>query len=216
MDLNPYEELGVARDADEKLIRKAYRDRSKVCHPDAGGSEEEFDRVSTALAVLTDPKKRKTYDDTGRIESDRPDNDRSAALQIIEMQVARLINEYITRGFPLNADPRRMNVPKVLARRIREELPQAFDGIKQGENVVAFYRDMSLRFSQKPGAEDEDFIGRLLTDQIKTAEEQMAGLRLSIRVREVALTILETYEFKMDEASPFDPYLWSAAGVATS
>lgn len=50
--------LGLGRDADEAAIRKAYRTRAKSAHPDAGGSPEEFRKVSTAHLVLSDTDKR--------------------------------------------------------------------------------------------------------------------------------------------------------------
>ena len=203
MDLNPYEELGVPRDADEATIKKAYRAKSKQTHPDVeGGSEEAFARVSTSLAVLTDPEKRKTFDDTGRIDEGRPDNDRAAALQIIEMQIGALINDYITKGFAPQHDPRRMNIPKVIATKVRAEIPTATDAIQMGNNVLEFYRDMLKRFTVKPGAaESEDFISRQLKTQIEQTEQQIASLRVSIRVRELAIKIVEGYDFKMD--SPY-------------
>ena len=47
--------LGVAVDADESTVRRAYRERIKEVHPDAdSGDEEEFKRVQKAYEVLTD------------------------------------------------------------------------------------------------------------------------------------------------------------------
>jgi curved DNA-binding protein CbpA len=65
MKLDPYEELGVDRDATTLEVRKAYRKKVKDTHPDQGGDPEAFNRTKTALAVLTNPAKRKSYDDTG-------------------------------------------------------------------------------------------------------------------------------------------------------
>ncbi|MEO1038251.1 MAG: J domain-containing protein [Pseudomonadota bacterium] len=44
--------LGVPPDADAATIRKAYRDRMKEAHPDAGGSDEAAARVQDARDVL--------------------------------------------------------------------------------------------------------------------------------------------------------------------
>jgi Zn-dependent protease with chaperone function len=47
--------LGVAVDADESTVKRAYRERIKEVHPDADdGDEEEFKRVQEAYEVLTD------------------------------------------------------------------------------------------------------------------------------------------------------------------
>jgi len=47
--------LGVAPDADEAAVRRAYRERAKETHPDTdGGDEDEFKRVNRAYERLTD------------------------------------------------------------------------------------------------------------------------------------------------------------------
>ncbi len=200
MDLNPYEELGVDRGADETAIRKAYRKAVKQAHPDAGGTAEALLKVSTALAVLTDPKKRKTYDDTGRIEEDRPDNDRAAALQVIDMHVGQIVNDFIASGFAPEKDPRRMNAIDEIRKKIRAEIMQAQDGIKGGENVVEFMRDMMKRFSlANPGASPEDDpIGRGLDRQIRNAEQQLSDIKANIRQRRLALTIVDGYRYRFE------------------
>jgi hypothetical protein len=200
MDLNPYDELGVARDATEADVRKAYRKKAKSTHPDSGGDPAEWSRVCTSLAVLTDPKKRKTFDDTGRIEEDRPDNDRAAALQIIEMHMGTICNDFIQSGFLPERDPRRMDVIKVIRHEVTSEIAEAKVGIKGGEKVVAFMRDMAKRFTQAKmaAAGEPDPIGRGLELQIRNAEEQIAGIRANVRQRELVLTILDGYRFEMD------------------
>jgi len=60
-----YELLGVAKDAVDKDLKKAYRLKSLKLHPDKGGSEEEFKEMKYAYDVLMDTKKRKAYDQYG-------------------------------------------------------------------------------------------------------------------------------------------------------
>lgn len=57
-----YKILGVARDATESEIKKAYRRESLKHHPDKGGDEEKFKLVVEANAVLSDPRRRERYD----------------------------------------------------------------------------------------------------------------------------------------------------------
>jgi len=66
-----YEVLGVARDADQDAIQKAYRKLAMKWHPDRHAeaeretAEREFKRVSEAYEVLSDPQKRSRYDQFG-------------------------------------------------------------------------------------------------------------------------------------------------------
>ena len=42
LDRNYYAAIGVARDADDATIKKAYRAAALIAHPDKGGTDEEF------------------------------------------------------------------------------------------------------------------------------------------------------------------------------
>lgn len=60
-----YALLGVPEKASADEIKKAYRRRARECHPDAGGDEEEFKRITHAYQVLSDPQARARYDRFG-------------------------------------------------------------------------------------------------------------------------------------------------------
>ncbi len=64
-----YEVLGVARSASDDEIKKAYRKLARQHHPDANPddpkAEERFKEISAAYDTLSDPDKRKAYDQFG-------------------------------------------------------------------------------------------------------------------------------------------------------
>lgn len=64
-----YEVLGVSKDADEATLKKAYRQVAKKYHPDMNPGDKEaekkFKEASEAYAVLSDPEKRRQYDQFG-------------------------------------------------------------------------------------------------------------------------------------------------------
>lgn len=66
-----YKELGVSSHASADEIKKAYRKLARDLHPDANPgdtkAEERFKSVSEAHAVLSDPAKRKEYDEARRL-----------------------------------------------------------------------------------------------------------------------------------------------------
>lgn len=51
---SPYDVLGVAPEASDGELERAYRERLKETHPDHGGSPDEFRAVRAAYAALTD------------------------------------------------------------------------------------------------------------------------------------------------------------------
>ena len=69
MNKNPYEVLGVARDASDADIKKAYHKLVMKYHPDKNpgdkSAEEKFKEVNNAFDILKDPQKRAAYDRFG-------------------------------------------------------------------------------------------------------------------------------------------------------
>ncbi len=61
-----YKILGVSREASKEEIKKAYRNLAHKHHPDKGGDEKTFKKISEAYHVLADEKKREQYDRFGK------------------------------------------------------------------------------------------------------------------------------------------------------
>jgi molecular chaperone DnaJ len=66
---DPYEVLGVERDASEQQIKKAFRQLARELHPDVNAhdpqAEEKFKEAAEAYEILSDVERRATYDRYG-------------------------------------------------------------------------------------------------------------------------------------------------------
>jgi len=62
---DPYEVLGVAKDASTDEVKKAFRKLSHQHHPDKGGDATKFQEINQAYQILSDPQKRAQYDQFG-------------------------------------------------------------------------------------------------------------------------------------------------------
>ena len=69
---NPYDLLGVQKDATDKEIRSAYRKLAKKLHPDVNPDDakaaDRFKEVTAAYNLLTNEDLRRQYD-TGRVDA---------------------------------------------------------------------------------------------------------------------------------------------------
>lgn len=60
--MDHYQTLGVAKNATQDDIKKAYRRMASIHHPDKGGDTATFQRVQEAYDILSDPQKKQEYD----------------------------------------------------------------------------------------------------------------------------------------------------------
>jgi molecular chaperone DnaJ len=69
MPRDPYDVLGVQRDASEQQIKKAFRQLARELHPDVNAhdpqAEEKFKEAAEAYEILSDVERRATYDRYG-------------------------------------------------------------------------------------------------------------------------------------------------------
>jgi molecular chaperone DnaJ len=69
MPRDPYEVLGVPRDASEQDVKKAFRRLARELHPDVNAhdpqAEEKFKEAAEAYEILSDAERRATYDRYG-------------------------------------------------------------------------------------------------------------------------------------------------------
>lgn len=199
---DPYETLGVGRDATAAQVKRAYRARAKKAHPDSGGSSEAFGAAYMAMRILSDQEKRKKFDETGEVD-DSPNNTRSAALQVIQQQMSAITIAFIQSGLnPHNPqlDPRRMDVLARIKDGLKAEIAQAKTGIANGQKVVEFMRDMAGRLDggDVPG----NPLAASFHSQAAAAEGTISNLKNGILCRELALEIVAKYKFRFDDSGP--------------
>ncbi|CAM2766393.1 J domain-containing protein [Legionella worsleiensis] len=72
--INPYAVLGLKRDADDKAIKKAFREQARLFHPDKCESVagNRFKAANEAYQCLMDPEKRRAWDEAHPEETSAP------------------------------------------------------------------------------------------------------------------------------------------------
>lgn len=92
---DPYETLGVDRDASVEDIKRAHRKKALQHHPDRGGDVEAFREIQAAAELLGDDDRRRRYDETGETDTGR-------TVDRAEQEIAAMVAEAFCReGDPI-------------------------------------------------------------------------------------------------------------------
>lgn len=184
-DADLYSALGVNRGAPMDVIRRAYRKAAKGAHPDAGGSAERWSLVCLAHDILTDPRKRKSYDETGTAD-DIEAHAMQSVYDAVAMVVATIVN--------MRGDVDTFDVVGDAIKVLRQQIQNVAAAERQHRSAAAAIDKALARFKAKKGKRNDlkrilgpDFQGHL------RAEKSFATQR---EICERAIAILQDHTFE--------------------
>ena len=184
--IDPYDILGIGRDADEAAVKSAYRRLAKSAHPDSGGDSETFHLAQKAQDLLLDPLRRKVFDATG-YDPELADPRDLQGLMVIE----KLVNDIVLdEREPGTFDPlARMRT--TLLNDIRKARFHAAEMEGHGARVG---RHLD-RLAKRPAA---DILGYMLRARIEAITKAVVEANKQIVATERALEMLEAYSYEVD------------------
>lgn len=193
-----YETLGVARGADRGEVRRAFRDRARRAHPDAGGSVEAFGALVKARDILSDPGRRERYDRTGEADdASIVDNLEANALDWAVKKVDEAIANLANRGL----DPATQDVLAMARASAKSNLDQNVAQQHQLREGAGKYRELAKRFRKKGRGENRML--KLLEGKALDLERGAERNEDLVRPLRRALEILADYEFDFDRPAPY-------------
>jgi curved DNA-binding protein CbpA len=185
---DPYDALGVGRMAGKGEIRAAYMKRAKETHPDAGGSAEEFEKVSHAYKLLTDQRLRDRYDRTGSTEAD-VDNVLANAINGLGFRFAAVL------GHP---DAERVDIVRLVRNSLDKDIDNHVDDINKHKTNIEKIEKIKKRIVKK-GGKMHDFVQATYDDMIGDAKKKILHAEDEIRAFEKSKELLKDYACKPPE-----------------
>lgn len=186
---NPYEILGVNKDASQEEIEAAFKKGVKRHHPDNGGDEEAFNQMVLASLVLRDPKKRQKYDTDGVFSQDRPEALYSMAIEQVASFFINSIDAVISSNanmsdFDLVAGGQAFFDQKILDCRKRL--------IEVNRRITHFEKVMK-RLKTKGTT---DVITLMLQNHVSNFKQEIENTNNQIEVSKKAKKVLSDYIFE--------------------
>lgn len=204
--LDPYEELGVDRSADDKAIKQAFRAKARKAHPDTGGSPEAFDRLKRAELVLSDPAKRAKYDATGEAEETAPN--------IIDQGAWGLIGDLIFQAIEKEANVTQADLFGVIRAVLERDLDSITGDMAKAKAKVAKAEKLIGRFKRKQAG--VNVMERMLLHHIDTLKKPLALMIEAQAIRRRGLELLKEYDFTRDVPREVQAFMWSGMASSTS
>ena len=190
---DPYETLGLPRDASPEDVKKAYRERAMDAHPDhAGGSKESFALVALAKDVLSDEKRRAKFDQTGDVDEANPDNTHVQAFHL----VMGVINSIID-GDHQGVDPLSTNLVDIAATYIGQQITEFERKKKETERKLARNERALKKFRRKSG-KGPNLIANAMTMRSNAFRQFISEIESEIARHKRAIEIVREYEFDAD------------------
>jgi curved DNA-binding protein CbpA len=187
-----YRVLGVKREASSEDIRRAYRRKAKVSHPDSGGSAGAFGELATAHAVLSDPALRRRYDDTGQIELPRPNTLDAGAIEVIAQKLGLIIHS--------EQDLMSLDIGTLIDGAIREDMTQRQSNIANQTQAIERAARLRARIKRRTNGHD-NMLAKVLEWHEASIREQIRKNEAAVTSMQRALEILVDYSFA-DELAP--------------
>lgn len=188
--IEPYDLLGISREADDAAIRSAYRRLAKTAHPDSGGDADSFAQLKSAYELLKDPIRRKVYDETGYDPQLAEVKDLEGLL-ILE----KVINEMVLD----DREPGSFDPVAMMRRKLTDEVVQARFHVFELERHRGRIRNHLDRISNKPMA---DVLGSMLRTRVSSITDAIDKAGKHVLAIERAYEMLEGYGYEIDSAQP--------------
>lgn len=196
--MNPYEVLGVSKDADAQGVKRAYRKESSRAHPDRnGGDTRAMTLVNVANDILSDPKRRERYDLSGEDLPPTPPLDHQA-----RMQLAMAFQSVLEK-------PQRLNIPaaaKAFLHERKRGVQTQISGMKGMQDHFR-RRALDVEFKGKEGepnvfADQLACATRNLESQLETSQGMLLALDRALEMLASYVSTVKEQQFQGYGASP--------------
>lgn len=178
---DPYEVLGVSKEATQAEIRKAWQRAAKASHPDRpGGSDERMALVNTAYAILRDPEARQRWDENKTTGGPMSDEDK--AMTLLRGAAYAAIGQIINGANPLDA--------------IRSAIDGQVGGCQHAR--VACHRELEAleKMRKRVKGPQPNFLGDMIDREIEQRREKLPDFDNDEKLFELALSILGQYSLE--------------------
>jgi len=188
---NLYETLGVDEDATSEEIKKAYKGKAMILHPDRNGGEDRgFDDLRKAYEILSDNERRARYDETGDTD-DQPQTEVMLRTQFLQIFSVMLDTE---QNF------KTVDFVSVGIYKLEAKMKELKFDIEKHQAEIDRLATAKNRMTKKD--EKTNLFESLLEQREEGLLQKITATNEAIEICEKLIEELNTYEYSHDEPEP--------------
>lgn len=201
--MSPYEILGIEKNATEEEIKKAYRDLSKIHHPDAGGESEDFKRIAEAYKLLSDHSSREHYDQYGF----GPESEEAKRMVIVMNSLCTVWDNIASSLTPKQLE--RYDLIGIMKTAVKKKIVQQESTVEETKQVLdrieKLVKVIEERLERKPSKKPlPNFFLETLKKRMAITKGELKDHLYSLDIAKEMHDIICEYDFKFD--SDGDPF----------
>lgn len=188
-----YDILDISRHATVSEIKRAYYKKAKQLHPDQGGNAREFNVLHNAYLTLSDPYKKRRYDQTGEhVESTVAEDAalKQAANELIAMKFDSLLKQEQMKIIFIDIVAAIKSSIEADTRKMKENLT----GIKE---TIKFLKKLGGKIKFK--GNEINMMEAMIMNMIMGNERNIEKINRQIKCNQMALKLIKHYNFNPDQ-----------------
>ncbi len=178
-----YEELGLQPNCTIDQIKLKYRILAGIHHPDKGGDEERFKRIKFAYEVLSDPARRRQYDEN-KTTDEPTDKNKEAISNLAEVFFAIIPNFDCLGG----------NLIEAMKNEINRVKSVAFKNLIENDRYISNLEVVKSKLKMK-NPEKENILLSFIETQLETRLRDKILYQNRISISDLMLSILDDYQY---------------------
>lgn len=185
-----YKVLGVNKESDKKDIKKAYRGKAKIHHPDHKGNPNDFFKINIAYSVLIDDKRRRCYDETGQIDTNTQDKAKKMAYD----RLGQLFLEIVAKKKDLICE---LNVIGLLKNIIFNHVEKCKGNINETKQIKGHFKKIKKRIRYK--GKGINIFDAIIEDKVRNCGLMINQSEFELKIFAEMKKILNDFEFDYDK-----------------
>ena len=206
-----YEILGVAKNSSTIVIKEAFKKLAMEHHPDKGGDADEFIKVQQAYEILSDPKSRKLYDETGFIPNM---NEESMIISKAKNNLIQALRGIITSQ-PFAMNPDRFDIMGTMRKLVTDNKDNITGMLNQKNKQIKLTQKVLKKLTKKTKTESS-FLHDSINSMISEIQSEINQITLDLKTIDIMSELIQEYSYDVSMEQMMNSLSGMLNGTSTS